>query len=214
MACSLRSTSITLASSLLRSSPPLTGASVLSALRLAPLVPFPLASPRRFSRSVQEPSRASRRLHAGCRSGSRVVNCRNAQHFHSAICSPDPPNSVGKSLNFGRPSRIGRTVSARARPSGAPHPPTPRPLEPKSLQVEATTCGELRELGLPGVLFCGGGGFPNVTAHSTDPTPTPIRGGGHDVDLAYRPCHVHCNWVRRPHAGVGSWPDYALHRLL
>src|SRR4029077_10524490 len=70
MACSLRSTSITLASSLLRSSPPLTGASVLSALRLAPLVPFPLASPRRFSRSVQEPSRASRRLHAGCRSGS------------------------------------------------------------------------------------------------------------------------------------------------
>ena len=70
MACSLRSTSITLASSLLRSSPPLTGASVLSALRLAPLVPFPLASPCRFSRSVQEPSRASRRLHAGCRSGS------------------------------------------------------------------------------------------------------------------------------------------------
>ena len=41
MACSLRSTSITLASALLRSSPPLTGASVLSALRLAPLVPFP-----------------------------------------------------------------------------------------------------------------------------------------------------------------------------
>ena len=43
--CSLCSTSITLASSLLRSSPPLTGALVLSALRLAPLVPFPLASP-------------------------------------------------------------------------------------------------------------------------------------------------------------------------
>ena len=53
MACSLRSTSITLASSLLRSSPPLTGASVLSALRLAPLVPFPLASPCRLSRSVE-----------------------------------------------------------------------------------------------------------------------------------------------------------------
>ena len=46
---------ITAASSLLRSSPPLSGASVLSALRLEPLVPFPLASPARFSRSLQEP---------------------------------------------------------------------------------------------------------------------------------------------------------------
>src|SRR6185295_4910206 len=35
----------------LRSGPPLSGASVLSALRLAPLGPFPLASPARFSRS-------------------------------------------------------------------------------------------------------------------------------------------------------------------
>jgi hypothetical protein len=43
------------ASSLLRGSPPLSGASVLSASRLEPLVPFPLASPARFSRSVQEP---------------------------------------------------------------------------------------------------------------------------------------------------------------
>src|SRR6516162_9117796 len=40
-------------SKLLRSSPPLSGASVLSASRLEPLVPFPLASPARFSRSVQ-----------------------------------------------------------------------------------------------------------------------------------------------------------------
>src|SRR5712672_480933 len=55
---------------LLRSSPPLAGASVLSASRFEPLVPFPLASPARFSRSIQEPGRASRRLHAGCRSGS------------------------------------------------------------------------------------------------------------------------------------------------
>jgi hypothetical protein len=38
----LRSTTITAASSLLRSSPPLSGASVLSALRLAPLGPFSL----------------------------------------------------------------------------------------------------------------------------------------------------------------------------
>src|SRR5262245_23197774 len=49
----LRSTGITPASTLLRGSPPLSGASVLSASRLEPLAPFPLASPVRFSRSVQ-----------------------------------------------------------------------------------------------------------------------------------------------------------------
>src|ERR1700726_1862704 len=53
MTCPLRSTSITPASSLLQGSPPLSGASVLSASRLEPLAPFPLASPARFSRSVQ-----------------------------------------------------------------------------------------------------------------------------------------------------------------
>src|SRR5258708_9184673 len=57
-------------SSLLRGSPPLSGASVLSASRLEPLVLFPLASPARFSRSIQEPGRESRHLHAGCRLGS------------------------------------------------------------------------------------------------------------------------------------------------
>ncbi len=31
---------------------------------------------------------------------------------YSAIASPEPPNSAGKSLNFGRPSRIVGTVSA------------------------------------------------------------------------------------------------------
>src|ERR1022692_4841836 len=51
----LRSTGITPASSLLRGSPSLSGASVLSASRLEPLAPFPLASPARFSRSIQEP---------------------------------------------------------------------------------------------------------------------------------------------------------------
>ena len=64
----LRSSSITELSSLLRGSPPLSGASVLSASRLEPLAPFPLASPVRFSRSIPKPGRASRRLHAGCRS--------------------------------------------------------------------------------------------------------------------------------------------------
>ena len=64
----LRSTGITPASSLLRGGPPLSGASVLSASRWEPLAPFPLPSPARFSRSVPEPGRASRCLHAGCRS--------------------------------------------------------------------------------------------------------------------------------------------------
>jgi Phosphoenolpyruvate carboxylase len=56
------------ASSLLRGSPSLSGASVLSASRLEPLAPFPLPSPARFSRSIRKPGRASRCLHAGCRS--------------------------------------------------------------------------------------------------------------------------------------------------
>jgi len=43
------------ASSLLRSSPPLAGASVLSASRFRPLAPFPLASSARFSSSVRKP---------------------------------------------------------------------------------------------------------------------------------------------------------------
>src|SRR5262245_31871955 len=50
----LRSSPITGPSSLLRGSPPLSDASVLSASRLEPLVPFPLASPARFSRSAPE----------------------------------------------------------------------------------------------------------------------------------------------------------------
>jgi hypothetical protein len=70
MTCPLRSSPITEPSALLRGSPPLSGALVLSALRLTPLAPFPLASPARFSRSVPEPGRASRRLYAGCRSVS------------------------------------------------------------------------------------------------------------------------------------------------
>lgn len=30
---------------------------------------------------------------------------------YSAIISPEPPNSAGKSFNFGKPSRIGSTAS-------------------------------------------------------------------------------------------------------
>ena len=38
---------------------------------------------------------------------TRVVLCN-----YSGTTSPEPPNSAGKSLSFGNPSRIGRTVSA------------------------------------------------------------------------------------------------------
>jgi len=56
-------------SSLLRAAPSLRCASVLRSSRLEPLAISPLASQHRFSRSVQEPGWASRRLYAGCRSG-------------------------------------------------------------------------------------------------------------------------------------------------
>src|SRR5437667_4363728 len=76
----LHSTSITPASSLLRGSPPLSGASVLSASRLEPLVPFPLASPVRFSRSVQVDHRHCRPAADETgprRQGSFFLACRN-----------------------------------------------------------------------------------------------------------------------------------------
>jgi hypothetical protein len=38
----------------------------------SPLAPFPLASPYRFSRSIQEPGRESRHLYAGCRLSSTL----------------------------------------------------------------------------------------------------------------------------------------------
>ena len=37
---------------------------------------------------------------------------RGIGNRYSAIASPEPPNSAGKSFSFGRPSRIGSTVSA------------------------------------------------------------------------------------------------------
>jgi hypothetical protein len=80
----LRSSPITEPSSLLRSSPPFFGASVLSASRLQPLAPFPLASPARFSRSAPEPDRASCCLHAGCRS----VRLRTSSELISQEGSP------------------------------------------------------------------------------------------------------------------------------
>ena len=59
------------ASSLLRSSPPLSAASVLSASQFRCLYPFPLASPDRFSSSVREPERESCLLYTGHRVASR-----------------------------------------------------------------------------------------------------------------------------------------------
>jgi hypothetical protein len=41
----------------------------------------------------------------------RVAN-RRGKSSYSATASPEPPNSAGKSLSFGSPSRIGSTVSA------------------------------------------------------------------------------------------------------
>ena len=49
----------------------------------------------------------SRMCTASCGS-STAAGCSG----YSAIDSPEPPNSVGKSFSFGRPSRIGSTVSA------------------------------------------------------------------------------------------------------
>jgi len=42
----------------------------------------------------------------------RVADSRSGCNGYSAIASPEPPNSFGKSLSLGRPSRIGRTVPA------------------------------------------------------------------------------------------------------
>jgi hypothetical protein len=67
---SLRSSSITEPSTLLRTAPPLCPALVLWSSQFQPLGLLPSHRDDRFSRSVQEPDPASRRLYAGCRSGS------------------------------------------------------------------------------------------------------------------------------------------------
>ena len=67
---SLRSSSITEPSTLLRTAPPLCPPSVLWSSQFQPLGLLPSHRDDRFSRSIQEPDPASRRLYAGCRSGS------------------------------------------------------------------------------------------------------------------------------------------------
>ena len=135
MACSLRSTGITPASSLLRSSPPLSGASVLSASQLEPLVPFPFASPARFSRSVRKPGRASRRLHAGCRSDSlRHPPSSSRRKGHPPVlASPKPLSTLLRRFACARLSRPCLPKSCPGVPQRSP----PRLLP-------AAACGGLR----------------------------------------------------------------------
>jgi hypothetical protein len=104
----LRSTGITPASLLLQSSPPLAGASVLSASRLEPLVPFPLPSPARFSRSAREPSRGSRRLYAGCRSGSLMPSPELFPEDGSTpvLTSPNPISTLHRRFACARLSTL------------------------------------------------------------------------------------------------------------
>ena len=64
------------ASPLLRSSPPLACASVLSASRFLPLVPFPLPPQARFSSSIRKPRLESRLLYTGHRLASKQVSAR------------------------------------------------------------------------------------------------------------------------------------------
>ena len=72
------------ASSLLRGSPPLDAASVLSSSWLQPLVTSPFASTSRFPRSTQPPLPGSAHLYAGCRSVRKQV----------------PPELVPRSSNY------------------------------------------------------------------------------------------------------------------
>ena len=49
---------------------------------------------------------------ARLRAGGRNPALRRQQPAYSGTVSPEPPNSAGKSFSFGKPSRIGSTVSA------------------------------------------------------------------------------------------------------
>src|SRR6266851_6096309 len=61
-------------------------------------------------RTAEYPLQMMGSEHSGGRHLENVTRIRTLHY--SAICSPDPPNSAGKSFSFGSPSRIGRTVSA------------------------------------------------------------------------------------------------------
>ena len=54
----------------------------------------------------------SRTLRTRIRSAIDIYQGLSVMDAYSAIASPDPPKSAGKSLSFGSPSFIGSTVSA------------------------------------------------------------------------------------------------------
>jgi hypothetical protein len=95
----LRSSPITGPSSLLRGSPPLSGASVLSASRLEPLVPFPLASPARFSRSAPEPDRASRWPDVARSVSGHPPSLSRRKGHPAVLTSPKPLSTLQKQLD-------------------------------------------------------------------------------------------------------------------
>ena len=110
----LRSTSITPASSLPRGSPPLSGASGLSASRLEPLASFPLALPPRLSRSVPKPGRASRCLHSGCRSVSCAAPCGPAMLVRGRDGRYRPPPAQNRASGIpARGSHLGWVTANR-----------------------------------------------------------------------------------------------------
>src|SRR5215470_7421101 len=74
---------------------------------------------RLLQRIIQQRPVSERQLERALRNMKRSderamrLSCSGLPLYcYSGICSPDPPCSAGKSLNFGSPSRTGRTVSA------------------------------------------------------------------------------------------------------
>jgi hypothetical protein len=112
------------ASTLLRGSPPLSGASVLSASRLEPLAPFPLASPARFSRSIRQPGRASR-----CRGSRKTV--RKTKTIRKEAAKKAPPRRAARTKvkPTAKVAVKPRPVSQRAQPETVKPPPR-RPPQP------------------------------------------------------------------------------------
>jgi hypothetical protein len=93
-----------------------------AAARFSPRRPaFRMAASRRRPTPISSARVSRSRIRAricGARSVGRSLldptgmAGRESNFFYSATCVPEPPNSAGKSLNLGNPSRMCRTVSA------------------------------------------------------------------------------------------------------
>jgi hypothetical protein len=91
-----------------------------AAVRFSPRRPaFRMAASRRRPTPISSARVSRSRIRAricGARSVGRSLldptGMAESKFFYSATCVPEPPNSAGKSLNLGNPSRMGRTVSA------------------------------------------------------------------------------------------------------